>query len=190
VARDDGGYTLVELLVGIVIGMVVLGAAVGVVSFSVQAQPERNERAAQIQDGRVMIERMVRELRQGEQVFSASATGLSVLTYVNSTACGGTTASTKILCRVTYACGSSSCTRTERAPDNSGAGATTTVVSGITGPNVFCYAPRDGAGACGASSSAQPEYVAVRLVFPDGDGDEAITLDDGASLRNFFTEAT
>ena len=34
----------------------------------------------------------------------------------------------------------------------------------------------------------EPTYVAVRLVFPQESGEEAITLEDGAALRNYYDD--
>ncbi len=33
-------------------------------------------------------------------------------------------------------------------------------------------------------SSADPDYVSMRLVLPAEGGDDAVTLDDGVDLRN------
>ena len=136
-----------------------------------RSQPAVSERAGRVQQGRTMLEVLSRELRQGESVLTPTTSGLSVVTYVNSAACGGAYATNSILCRVTYTCGSTSCTRTERNPDGSGTGSAETIVRGITGPNVFSYQGTPG----------DPSYVGIRLVFPADDGSEAITLDDGAA---------
>jgi hypothetical protein len=140
----------------------------------VRTQPQVSERAAQIQQGRTMLETVGRELRQGESVSNPTPTGLSVLTYVNSVGCGGAPGSPAILCRVDYACGATSCTRTELNPDGSGAAPAEAVVRGITGPNVFSY----------QGASGDPSYVWARLVFPREDGEEGVTFDGGAALRN------
>jgi prepilin-type N-terminal cleavage/methylation domain-containing protein len=173
---SDGGFTLPELLVAAMIALLVAGAAMTLLVTMVQSQPAVSERAGQVQQGRTMLEALSRELRQGESVLNPTTSGLAVLTYVNSATCGGASASTSILCRVTYACGSTSCTRTEQSPDGTGSAAPETVVRGITGPNVFSY----------EGTAGDPSYVGLRLVFPADDGSEAITLDGGAALRNHF----
>jgi prepilin-type N-terminal cleavage/methylation domain-containing protein len=174
--RSERGFTLPELLVAAMIGLIVAGAGMTLLVTMVQSQPAVSERAGQVQQGRTMLEVLSRELRQGESVLSPTASGLAVLTYVNSATCGGASASTSILCRVTYACGSTSCTRTEQNPDGTGSATPETVVRGIMGPNVFSYQGTPG----------DPSYIGIRLVFPTDDGAEAITLDGGAALRNHF----
>lgn len=174
---DEGGYTLPELLMGVVIGLLVASGAAMVLMMSVRAQPHTTERAGQIQQGRVMLETLTRELRQGESIVSASPSQLELLTYVSTGACGVASSGTARLCQVAYSCGSSACTRTERPPGITTGGSTRTVVSGITGPNVFSPSGDD---------PLDPTYVGVRLVFPQDSGEEAVTIDDGAALRNHF----
>jgi prepilin-type N-terminal cleavage/methylation domain-containing protein len=175
-SRRSDGFTLPELLVAAMIALLVAGAGMTLLVTMVRSQPKVSERAGQVQQGRTMLEALSRELRQGESVLSSTASGLSVLTYVNSATCGGASASTSLLCRVTYACGSTSCTRTEQNPDGTGGASPDEVVRGITGPGVFSY----------QGTTGDPSYVGIRLVFPADDGSEAITLDGGAALRNHF----
>jgi prepilin-type N-terminal cleavage/methylation domain-containing protein len=174
--RSERGFTLPELLIAAMIALILAGAAMTLIVMMMRSQPPVSERAGQVQQGRTMLEALSRELRQGESVLTPTASGFSVLTYVNSATCGGASASSAILCRVTYACGSTSCTRTEGNPDGTGSAPSETVVRGITGPNVFSY----------QGTTGDPSYVGLRLVFPGEDGSEAVTLDDGAALRNHF----
>jgi hypothetical protein len=139
----------------------------------VTSQPRTTERAGQIQQGRVMLESLTRELRQGESIVTATSSQLELLTYVSVGTCGAGGPGSAQLCRVTYTCGSSTCSRTETGPSG-GASSTREVVSGITGPNVFSA----------QGDPLDPTYVGVRLVFPQDSGEEAITIDDGAALRN------
>jgi prepilin-type N-terminal cleavage/methylation domain-containing protein len=171
---SERGFSLPELLVAIVVALIIAGAGMTLVSMAVRTQPKVSERAAQIQQGRTMLESVGRELRQGKAVTSPTPSGLSVLTYVDSVSCGGAAGSPAILCRVDYACGTTSCTRTERNPDGSGAAPAEFVVRGITGPNVFSY----------QGASGDPSYVWARLVFPREDGEEGVTFEGGAALRN------
>lgn len=173
---SERGFTLPELLVAAMIALIVAGAGMTLLITMVRSQPKVTERAGQVQQGRTMLEALGRELRQGESVLGPTTSSLAVLTYVNSATCGGASASTSILCRVTYACGSTSCTRTEQNPDGTGGASPEEVVRGITGPSVFSY----------QGTSGDPSYVGIRLVFPADDGSEAITLDGGAALRNHF----
>jgi prepilin-type N-terminal cleavage/methylation domain-containing protein len=179
-AGDDRGFTLVETLVGLLLAVVIAGGAMAMVSFATSTQPKTTKRAAQLQQGRAMIEQITRELRQGESVTGAGATGLQVLTSVNNATCGGAYAVTAITCRVIYDCSSTSCRRTVKNPDGTGSGTAKTLVTGISSANVFTYSP----------SATNPTYVGVQLVYPStsaADG-EAVTLSDGVAVRNWFEE--
>ena len=172
---SERGFTLPELLVATVLGLMTAATAMVLVSMAARTQPEVTERAGQIQQGRVMIERMVQELRQGESIFTPTSSSFQVLTLVSSETCGGLPTPAGMPCRVSYSCTSTACTRTERDPDGGGSASPETVVSGIMGPEVFAYSPAE---------SSDPTYVSVTLSFPADDGSEAVTLRDGVSLRN------
>ena len=173
---EERGFTLPELLVGMVVCLIVAGGAMTVVQMAVKAQPRISDRANQVQQGRTMIERLSRELRMGETVTGASSTGLTILTYVDQETCGGLAATSANFCRVIYACSADECTRTIRNPDGTGSAPARVAVSGITGPNIFTFSP----------SATSPSYVGMKLEYPAGNGDDAITLDDGVSLRNYL----
>lgn len=170
--RDERGFTLPELLVGTVLSMIVLGAGVMVFTAGIRSQPRVSTQAAAIQDARVAMERMVRELRQGSSVPAASGSTVAVVTYVHDATCGTTTPQ----CRVTYTCTSGSCTRVVARPDGTLPGTPVTALSGISNSSsVFAYAP---------PTSTTPASVGVTLAFPSEGGGNAITLTDAATLRN------
>ena len=173
-ARDERGFTLVELLVAMTAMLVVLGAGYALLQVTLRNEPRISERAASVQEARVLMERISRELRQGYGVDTAQPSQLVILTYVRRTACGGSTASSSIPCQVTYTCSSGSCTRTERNPDGSGGAPSVQIVEGLSYSDVFEYLP----------SAAEPDYVGLRFSFPARGGDDAVTLDDGVALRN------
>jgi len=172
---DERGFTLPELLIATILGLAIVGAAAMFFTTGVRQQPKVSARADQIQTARFTMERIVRELRQGSTVPSASATQLTVVTYVDSATCGGAHATTARACRVSYSCSAGTCTRTEAQPDGSSPGSAVTVVKGLSSNNVFSYTP---------ATATAPAYVGVTLAFPAQNGDDAITLADGASLRN------
>lgn len=173
---EEGGWTLIELLVGAVVGLFVAGIALATLNLAVQAQPVTSERAGQIQEGRSLIERISRELRQGEQISAASSSALTLVTFVDSATCGGDKATTARLCQVSYSCTGGICTRTEGNPDGSGSPTTTQVASGIRNAPVFSYSP----------DTVDPTYVGVELSFPADGGGETVTFSDGVALRNYF----
>lgn len=180
--RDERAITLVELLVVAVMAVILVGAASYVVIVAVRTQPHISDRNFAIQQGRVLQERLARELRQSyrvEQSPSPTSSSITFDTYVRRTQCGGAaqTSPTQpaIPCKVTYTCASGSCSRTE-APLSGQQGTTATqqLVKGLSSNAVFGYSP----------NSTSPDYVTMRLVFPAAGGDDAVTLDDGVDLRN------
>jgi Tfp pilus assembly protein PilW len=173
----EGGFTLVELLVATVLGLFIVGIGTTVFVTAIRSQPGLSQRDNAILQARVTTERLIRELRQGGSIYTAAATQLSFLTYVHSATCGGAGSSTSIQCRVTYTCTTSACTRVEAKPDGTSPGAASTVVSGLSNGNVFSYLP----------SATAPTYIGATFTFPGQNGDDAITVSDGAALRNRTT---
>ena len=176
---QEDGYTLPELLSAAVLLVGLLGVMGGLLTVVVRTQPRIAERSAQIQDGRAMIERVTRELREGSGLQAPAASSVSFLTFVRTQQCGSatppsSTAAPAIRCRVTYACTAGSCLRTEALPDGTNPGGAVRVVEGLNSTEVFGYWP----------SPADPEQVTVTLEYPAAGGGESVTLSDGASLRN------
>lgn len=170
---DQSGFTLPELLVALMISLMVVAGAGTVLMIAVKAQPRTSDRSAQIQQGRVMLERITRELRQGENVADATASGLRILTYVHTSACGSGNPGDARLCSVTYSCAGSSCTRTESDSSGGGPELSRTVAEGLLNADIFSYA------------GTPPTWVGVTLAFPSQEGEETVTLADGVYLRNY-----
>ena len=139
-----------------------------------QSEPRISERNAEIQQARVLTDRITRELRQGATVLAATTGHLDLITYVSSETCGGVSAPTARSCRVTYDCAGGTCTRVESDATGSAAGPATVETSGLSTDPVFSYLP----------SAASARYVSVTFVFPAANGDDSITLSDGVTLRN------
>jgi hypothetical protein len=192
-ARDESGFTFPEIAVAIVLATLTAAVGMTIVMFAVRAEPARSDRAADIADARAMVERIGREVRQGETVTNATATELTLLTRIPGSSCtGSTTTGVSALCRVTYTCGTS-CTRTVRNPDGTGSAPPEVLVRGLTGSTVFSYptsiysaAPCPVPAGASAPSTANPEYVCLELAFPAEGGDDSVTLTDGIALRNWF----
>jgi len=177
----EAGYTFPELIVAMMIGLLVAFGATSVVMMAVKAEPRTSARAGQLQQGRTMAERLVRELRQGGEVYTATASELSFLTRVHGSSCDGSPGATSILCRVTYSCDANGCNRMVQDPEGGDAAPGRRLVSDIDGPAVFTYlSPEPG---------QPPNYVGVELVFPSESGGESVTIADGAALRNWAPEA-
>lgn len=178
IADDERGLTLIELLISATMGVVVMGAAVLLIITALRDQPKLSQEATNVRTAQWVLARMTREIRNGVAVKEATANQISFETYVRHTTCGGSTAlastSPAIKCTVTYACTTTSCSRTE-SPPGSTTGTATQIFSGINSNQVFTYGP----------NASAPTYVKVTLNLPNpGGGSGALTVSDGATLRN------
>jgi type II secretory pathway pseudopilin PulG len=178
-ATDEGGYSLVELLIAITIGLLLVGSTVSLFTTGVRGEPRVSERSAHIQEARTMAERISRELRLGSNALSPTPSQLMILTYVPRAECGNPVPGPTQRCRIFYDCTTDgACTRTECGPNTiappTGCGASTRVVAGLADNQVFAFTPRIPGQA----------FVSVRLAFPAADGEDAITIEDGVALRN------
>lgn len=176
VRSGETGFTLVELMVATSMMLIVFFAGLGLFEVAQRAQPAISSQNERIQSAQVGIERVARELRQTFRVVSASPTTLIVETFVPRTTCGGATPGTARSCRVTYACSAGSCTRTVAELNGSGSSVPVTFASDLITNNVFTYSP----------SSTAPTAITIRLAVraEDGSSEDAVTLTDGAVLRN------
>lgn len=189
--REEGGLTLIELIVASMMSVVLLAAISSMVIGAMRAQPDLSERNQDVSSARWVLERMTREIRNGVRIDEASASKLSLLTYVRRTSCGGgvpvSSATPAIKCQVTYQCTTTACTRIEAA-DGVLTGTAKTVFTGINSSQVFCYVPSLEADplVCGtAKAKSGTTYVGIRLRMPNPSGSAtALTVSDGASLRN------
>lgn len=188
---DESGLTLIELLVAATMSVIVVGGAASMLISAVREQPSISKRAQNISSARWVLDRMVRELRNGIEVDASTATSakVSFRTYVRRTSCGSGVASAStvrsIPCQVTYTCTTSACSRIEAAPGVE-TGTATKVFEGIDSASVFCYVPSAEAdpATCGPAGTEAPTYVRVTLRIPDPAGSGSLTVSDGATLRN------
>lgn len=178
-AGREEGFTLIEMLVAMTMGVVVMGGVLILLIGAMRSQPRLEKQATNVQTARYALERMTREIRNGIVVTEGkySASSVSFETYVRHTTCGGSTMSSSSVsatkCEVTYTCSGTSCTRIEAAPGVT-TGTATTILTGISNASsVFNWSP-----------STSPTYIGVTLKIPDPEGSGALTVSDGASLRN------
>jgi prepilin-type N-terminal cleavage/methylation domain-containing protein len=189
-AREEG-FTLIEMLVAMTMGVVVMGGVMILLIGAMRSQPKLESQGTNIQTARWVMERMTREIRNGIRVDKATPSSVSFQTYVRHTTCGGTTAlastAAATKCEVTYTCSGEFCTRIEAAPGVY-TGTATRIFSGLGNPAaVFCFVPSENKdpSECGqAKSGSSPTYVGVTLEIPDSEGSGGLTASDGASLRN------
>lgn len=176
-APPEAGVTLIELLVATMMGAIVMGAVAMLVISAVRGQPKISKQAQNITTARWVLDRLTHEIRNGEVVNKANADEVSFQTYVRHSTCGGTallpTGTAAKKCQVTYSCTTTACTRAESEPGTYN-GTPRPVFSGINSSQVFTYAP----------NVAHPTYVKVTLRLPNPSGGGALTVSDGASLRN------
>lgn len=178
--QEEDGFTLIEMLVAMTMGVVVMGGVVILLIGAMRSQPRLDKQATNVQTARYALERMTRELRNGVLVTENKYTSSSISfeTYVRHTTCGGSTMSASSAgatkCEVTYTCSGSSCTRIEAAPGVT-TGTAVPILTGIgNASSVFAY----------PQATRPPTYVEVTLKIPDPEGSGALTISDGASLRN------
>ena len=188
----EAGLTLVEMLVASAMAVVVVGAVGTMLVSAMRNQPDASERAQNISSTRWVLERLTREIRNGIAVDQASPSSVSFRTYVRRTSCGSGTPSAStspaIECEVTYTCTTTSCSRVEAAPGVY-TGTATTIFSGINSSQVFCYVPSTNAEptSCGPADQEninKTVHIGVTLRLPNPRGPAALTISDGASLRN------
>ena len=176
-SRSDAGFTLVELLVGSAMGVVVMGAVCSLVISAVRDQPRISQQAQNITTARWVLERLTHEIRNGVTVSKANSNEVSLQAYVRHSTCGGSVSlpstSPAIKCQVTFTCTTTACSRAESAPGTY-TGTPRPIFSGINSNQVFTYAP----------SAAAATYVKATLRLPNPSGTGALTVSDGASLRN------
>jgi type II secretory pathway pseudopilin PulG len=188
---DEAGLTLIELLVASMMSVIILGAVGSMVVSTMRAQPDISERNQDVSSARWALERITREVRNGVRIDEATASKVSLLTYVRRAACGGglpvSSTAPAIKCQVTYQCTTTACTRTE-AKDGVMTGTPKTVFSGLNSSQVFCFVPSTEVDplSCGtAKSKSGTTYVGIRLRMPNPKGTTtALIISDGASLRN------
>jgi prepilin-type N-terminal cleavage/methylation domain-containing protein len=176
-AKDEAGFTLVEMLVAMAMGVVVMGGVLILLVGAMARQPKLDQQATNVQTARFALERMTRETRNGIRVDNPTAASISYEGYVRHSTCGGTamlsSTAQSIKCEITYKCSGTSCTRTEAAPGVY-TGTPVTILSGIgNASSVFTWSP-----------SSSPSYIGITLKIPDPEGSGALTISDGASLRN------
>jgi type II secretory pathway pseudopilin PulG len=178
-SRREGGFTLIELLVASTMGIIVLSAVGSLVISAMRSQPEISQRAQNITTARWVLERLTREIRNGVAVDPerATASEVSFRTYVRRSTCGGNGVLASNLpareCQVTYRCTTTKCSRLEAAPGVF-TGTETTIFEGIDSSNVFTYSP----------NAQEATFIKITLRIPNPSGSAALTVSDGASLRN------
>ncbi len=185
----EAGLTLIEMLVAAAMSVVLVGAATSMLISAVRDQPQLSKKAQNVTAARWQLERVVREIRDGVDVTTATPERVSFVARVRRTECGGEVLADPeapaIECQITYTCTTASCARVE-ADKEVFAGAATTAITGIDDAEVFCFVPsaNEDQTECGpAQEGTKPTYIGVNLKVPNPSGTGMLTISDGASLR-------
>jgi Tfp pilus assembly protein PilW len=162
-SREDG-FTLPELLMAFGIGILIVGWAAMMFTSALRSQPGLSKRDDAITQGRIAMERLVRELRQGEALQSTagdswSSQALSFKTFVHSASCADPT--TACVRRVTYTCTAGTCTRVEADANTGVQGTPVRMVSGLASSAVFDFRA-DPSTECAAPPDVSNEGVSIR----------------------------
>lgn len=165
--RDERGFSLVEITIAAALLALIGAASLTVLESGASTERGQRARAESIEDQRIGVERMTKEIRQALSV----DTGSTRSTLHMETLVGG------VEHDVTYDVVDGALHRTLDG------GAAVPLVSGVVSDEVFCYDPPD----CLLSSpdSTSPQLVQVSLeVQPDTQGAPAIVLETDVHLRN------
>lgn len=169
---------MIELIIAAAMMVVLVGAAVTMLTSAMRQQPELTDRAEQIGEARNALERISVDLRQGEEITSPTPSGMELETY-----CDPASSSDATPCSVDYVCaeeaggeGTFACSRAVNG------GGPVLVVGGLANPNVFCYESASTT-SC-TESTTDPSYVGVKIEFPNARGEDGTVLEGGAALHN------
>lgn len=180
----EGGFTLVELLISASMGVIVMGVVAMLMIGTLRSQPKITKESQNVSSARWMLERLTHELRNGIVVKEGTASKISFEAYVRHGTCGGSTAlaatTPAIICRVTYECTTTACTRKETSPGTT-IGVASPVFSGLSSSQIFTYVPSVEK----AEKVEKVTYVKATLQFPDPtSAGSPLVISSGASLRN------
>lgn len=152
---EQGGFTLVELLVTLVIALVVFSAAMELLVVSMHKQKSTQARVDQLERAQLAESRLVRDLRQASGVTVTSATALA---YTEPTTSGDSS--------VVFSCSSGTCTRTIGT-------VATTAIANVVNTDIFSGSP----------ANTAPTAVTIKLTISAA-GHTSVTLTDSVDLRN------
>jgi type II secretory pathway pseudopilin PulG len=180
---DEHGFTLVETIVAMVAALLVFGATVTLLNSGQRIQARDAEWALTMQQDRVGLARMVRDIRQATSVKEANAGSILFLATI-----GGKELEVKYECATVQSAEFKECVRLA-AEKGKALPASGPIVAKdlLNGTSVFTYSP----------SSASPRAAIVKLELPArGTLKQAasvgfqhkVVLEDAAFMRNVYLE--
>jgi prepilin-type N-terminal cleavage/methylation domain-containing protein len=168
--RANSGYTLVELLVAMSVGLVLLFAILAFIERASRSQESTANRSEQLTQARTGFNRMVREIRDAAYFKLLTSQVAEVATPVQSRGTGTYSGNLRL---VRYDCSSSQrCVRQE-GPVGGSLGPGATLFTDVQNADVFTPVP----------DFLNPNYVAVDLHIGVPHS-ASIVLQDGVTLRN------
>lgn len=154
------------------ISLVMMAAVLTVLIVVSRQQPRISAHGHRIQDARVALEQVTRDLRMTYAVNSSSSTYLDVLTYMR--VGESLTAEQR---HVVYDCSGGSCSRQEGVVDGTLSPAET-IFTGVDNADIFSYEP----------DNVNPHYLRIKFSFDikndQTDPTGPATLSAGVQLRN------
>jgi Tfp pilus assembly protein PilW len=153
---DAHGFTLVELLVGTLMGLAVLTGVLSLLIDGLNGQARVEARTYQLDQAQAGMQQLVRALREATSVTLVSS---SSITYSEPVATG--TQSVSFSCSAA----STSCTSTA-------GGVQQTAITNVINTNIFT-----------ASPTSSPTYIGIALEISASKA-TPVTLTDGVGLRN------
>jgi len=156
--RDERGHTLVELMIAGALSVVVLGAVLGLLDRSARYVSAGTERGHLVREGSIVVDQMIRDVRQASQITVNSPSSVTLRTYVRE----GDASSYEWY--VDYNCYvETGCSRLEFY------GGRTRMATGLQNTDVFAVSGR---------------YVSINLVLRDAATKTTVRFEDGAEARN------
>ncbi len=180
--HSEDGFTLVEMLVAMAMGLLVTLAAVMFLISIMHRQPKTTSSADVIGNARNAIEKITDDVRVGEKATTLQPSELKVharCSQVGSTGNGE--------CEVAYSCFLEPGKTTYGCQRSVSGGPAVAVVSGLASGDVFCVYPTpDASSECGPEEGGDPaKYVGIKVELPNYEESQGHTvLEDGAALHN------
>jgi prepilin-type N-terminal cleavage/methylation domain-containing protein len=180
-AREQGGFSLIELLTAAALLTVILGAVLSLLDTTQEIAPQDQERAEAIREAQVGIHAMTRELRSAYQLDTTGPYYLSARVIRGGNAI-----------QVAYDCAGSAsnptwgkCLRTVLSGSGSGGPPSELVkafynTTGAGGPPIFTYTTR----ADGTITYVDVNVLVVVRARSNGRYTYRVPLNDGVYLRN------
>lgn len=171
-AREERGFTLVELLLGLVMGLIVASAVLTFSEAGYRSQVATMDLTGALSQQREGMERMTREIRQASSLTLTSSQVVDMDTYVR-----GASGNAELR-RVRYDCSSAEVCRRQEGPVGGALSANAVAIVGVV-QNADVFDPEP---------DLYPSFVAVAVrVRTKGTADSprrVVTLRDGVQLRN------